>query len=97
MSVATPTDTKAWPVDARSLAGRLALVVVFTALLAVRGGSRWWQTGLVLALTSAFPQHRKRLLVLAALCWVYLDRPVNSHLLRELLPAQEQPARLLTR
>jgi hypothetical protein len=90
MRAATRTDTRAPPlVDTRSVAGRLVLVAAFTAVLAAAGGSPWRQTGLVLTLTSVLPQHRKRVLVLAAVYWVYLNPPLNTKLLRELAPARD--------
>jgi hypothetical protein len=70
----------------RTVAGRLALVVVFTALLAATRNRVWWQTGVVLALTSLFPARRKVLLALAALCWIYFSPPLSLSRLKELAP-----------
>ncbi len=60
----------------RTALGRLALVAAFTALLAALKVPAWWQTGLFLAVTSLFPEHRKSLLAAAAILWIYLSPPI---------------------
>jgi hypothetical protein len=90
MRVVARTETRAPAlVDARSVAGRLVLVAAFTAVLAAAEVSLWWQMGLVLALTSVLPEHRKRVLALAAFGWVYLNPPLNTGLLEELAPGRD--------
>src|SRR5688572_24545767 len=69
---------------ARTVWGRLALVGVFTAMLGVANATAWWQTGVVLALTSLFPERRRLVLMIAALCWIQLAPPLRLGVLETL-------------
>jgi hypothetical protein len=60
------------------------LVTAFAAVLAASKNYLWWQLGLVLALTSLIPRHRKKVLAAAVVTGVILRPPVNMSVLREL-------------
>lgn len=62
----------------------MVLVAAFTAVLAASRNPLWWQTGLVLSLTSLLPQYRKVVLMAAAVAWVVLRPPLETGVLREL-------------
>jgi hypothetical protein len=68
--------------------GRLLLVAAFTVLMAGLRVGNWWALAIVLALTSAFPQHRRAILVPATLLFVFLMPPVDFKVLGELAPAR---------
>jgi hypothetical protein len=69
---------------ARTVWGRLVLVAGFTALLGVLSVAAWWQTGVVLVLTSLFPERRRLVVMAAALCWIYLAPPLRIGVLESL-------------
>ena len=64
--------------------GRLLLVLGFTGLMVGLQMGNWWAIAIILALTSAFPQHRRAILVPAALLFVVLAPPVDFAVLHEL-------------
>lgn len=84
-----PRATSAWDARfcafAQTLAGRVALVLIFTAMLKATRVSAWWETGIVLLLISVFPTHRKTLVTLAAIAWVFIAPPL---LINALYPNQ---------
>src|SRR6187399_2853019 len=77
---------------AKTRAGRLALVLIFTALLAGLQMSGWWVIGIVLALTSAFPEHRRVFLIPAAAAFALVTPAVELDVLRELAPLRTASA-----
>src|SRR5438874_12566189 len=60
----------------QSVPGRLALVLIFTLLLKVVRVQMWWESGIVLALISAFPRQRRPLITIAAICWIFMVPPL---------------------
>jgi len=68
----------------RTAPGRLALVVVFTALLRLSGFALWLPTGAILLAASFFPARRRFIFFFAALYWIYRDPPLNLFLLTRL-------------
>src|SRR5438552_19189471 len=60
----------------QTVPGRLALVLIFTLLLKVVRVQMWWESGIVLALLSAFPRQRRPLLTIAAICWIFVVPPL---------------------
>ncbi len=76
----------------KTRAGRLALVLVFTGLIAGLQMSGWWVIGIVLALTSAFPEHRKVFLIPAAAAFALVTPAVELDVLRELAPQRAASA-----
>ncbi len=73
---------------ARTIIGRMVIVIGATAVLAGLQLPFWWAVGIFLMLTSLLPQRRKGILVLAALCWVFFSPPVDLALLGELAPSR---------
>ena len=61
----------------RPVAGRLALVGAFTALLAVTNAVAWPAVGVALVLTSLLPAHRRLLLAIASVGVVLFSPPVD--------------------
>ena len=79
----------------RTRAGRLALVAFFAVLMVGLRMEHWWAIALVLGLTSAFPQHRRAILVPAALLFVALKPPVDFAVLGQLAAARGASAGML--
>ena len=63
---------------------RLAMVGLFTAMLAATDTYAWQHTGIFLALLAVFPSLRRVLLVAAGLLFAYLMPPVNHWLIAQL-------------
>ena len=61
---------------ARAIAQRLALVALFTAILALRRPETWWQCCIVLAVIAIFPAWRKVIMGIAALGVIYYFPPI---------------------
>jgi hypothetical protein len=68
----------------RTSVGRLAMVAAGTVMLAGMQVPYWYLIGLVLVATALLPAHRKRLLVLAAIGWVFLFPAADPKFLAEL-------------
>lgn len=64
--------------------GRVAIVALFTALLAVMGGPAWPAVGLALLLTTFLPGRRRELLAAATVAVVFVSPPLDLDLLAEL-------------
>ena len=73
---------------AKTRAGRLVLVAAFTALIGGLQMDWWWVIGICLGLTSAFPQHRRAILIPAAALFAFLMPPLEMAVLKELGPAR---------
>jgi len=71
---------------AQTLAGRLALVAVVTAMVAAMKMQHWWAIGIALFLTSLFPDRRKQIILGVGVAWVFLVPPLNFAVLREIAP-----------
>ena len=87
----TPGRAKALAL-VRTRLGRLVLVAIFTGLIAGLQMSGWWAIGIVLALTSAFPEHRKLFLMPAAAAFAFLVPAVDYAVLSELAPQRAASA-----
>lgn len=77
---------------AKTMAGRLTLVTVFTAMLGGLKCHLWWAIGICLALISIVPRHRRRILLLAGIAWAVLDPPVHLEALGRLAAAHDAAA-----
>ena len=78
-----------------TIPGRLGLLVIFAGLMAVTRVPAWWQTAILLTLTSVVPQWRRPLITLGAICWIMflpplLNAPAQPNLLTEI--AQQRGA-----
>src|SRR4029077_8527596 len=71
-----------------TLAGRMVLVAVVTAMVAAMKMQHWWAIGVILFATSLFPLRRKQLLLAVSACWVFLVPPIDFDVLRNLAPAR---------
>ncbi|MFN2375662.1 MAG: hypothetical protein ABR538_03945 [Candidatus Binatia bacterium] len=68
----------------QTVAGRVAIVSLFTALLAVLGAPAWPAVGLALLLTTFLPGRRRELLAVATVAVLFVAPPVDLDLLAEL-------------
>ena len=68
---------------AKTRAGRLIFVALFTALMGGLQMDWWWVIGICLAATSAFPQHRRAILIPAAVLFAFLMPPLDLTVLKQ--------------